>query len=150
MASQTDYQFGPWYDNYGGWPIISMQAAGSITKGQVVQLSTGTYARGVVAYDGDAGITTPAIGVALNDASAGEMVSVLGSGPVMMLISGAGGCTSGQAAVVSTAASEDGRVVSEAWADGTAMKAVLGTCLTTADTSGEYVAVLLHQFVVAI
>jgi hypothetical protein len=144
MASQTDYRFGPWYDLYTGWPgILSMRAESAITKGQLLQLDTSTYARGVKPYDGNAATTTPIIGIALEAAgTAGDDVTVVGLGPVMLVPCGAAGATAGQWATPSGVSGEEGQILSKAFADGSTVRAYLGLCLTTGDAQGELIAVM--------
>lgn len=142
MASQTDYQFGPWYDNYTGHPILSFRAHGVISKGHMLQLDQTVYARGVKHYDGTTATTTPIIGVALEDAAVHEDVTVVGLGPVMMVPCGAAGATAGQLATPSAVGSEEGKIISKAFTDGTTVRAYLGLCLTTGDALGELIAVM--------
>jgi len=141
MANQTDFRFGPWYDVYTGWPILTLEAEGAITKGNLLQL--GTAGRQVIAYDGDNAVTAPAIGVALSDAANGEQVPVVGLGPVMLMKVGTSLATRGQWAVPSTTAAESGRIQGDDGQTGTTENACIGIVLETADVLGELVPIMV-------
>jgi hypothetical protein len=141
MANQPNYQFGPWYDTYTGWPVLTMVAEGDVEKGMVVQL--GTAGRQVKEYDGDAGVSEPAIGLALERADDGDEITIIGLGPVMLMNTGTNGCTRGDWVVPETTAAEDGYVMTDDGVMGTTKNAVIGIALETTDTKEEKVPVMV-------
>ena len=141
MADMTDSKFGGWYDAYTGFPVITMVAEGAIAKFHLVQL--GTAGRQVKSYDGDAGVTEPAIGIALEAAATGLEVVILPLGPVIRMLTGTNGVTRGDWVVPDTTAAEDGYVMSDDGAMGTTKNAAIGIALETGDVKEELVPVMV-------
>lgn len=139
MAQQTDYRF-PWGNLVTYWPTASLEAEGAVVEGALVQL--GTAGRQVIEYDGDAGVSEPAIGVAYAPAADTEMVPVNLLGPVVLMTVGTGGATRGDWVVPSETAAEDGYIITDDGVMGTTKKACIGICMETGE-AGEKVPVLI-------
>lgn len=116
--------------------IVSFLCEGELSKNQILELGT-AYPQVVVHTTTN---TTPVLGVALDDASAGDMVACLVFGPIKKLISDSAGVTRGEMAVASNATA--GAIESKAYADGGTLIGVVGVALDTADAAGELVPVL--------
>ena len=141
MVDMNDSKFGGWYDAYTGFPVITMVAEGAVAKYHLVQL--GTAGRQVKSYDGDGGITEPAIGVALEAAATGLEIVILPLGPVIRMLTGTNGVTRGDWVVPDTTADEEGYVMTDDGTMGTNKSATIGLALEAGDAKGELVPVMM-------
>ena len=118
-----------------GW-IVSMVAEAAVSKNMILELGT-NYPECVKHTTTN---TTAILGVALDDADADELVSVLVLGPIKKLISDSAGITRGQLAIASNATA--GSIEGKTYADGSTLYGTIGVALDTADAAGELVPVL--------
>lgn len=122
-------------DVLNGW-IVSFVAEAAISKNMILELGT-AYPQ-VVKHTTTA--TTPVLGVALDDASANDLVACLVFGPIKLLISDAAGIARGQVAIASNATA--GSIEGKTYADGATLYGSVGIALDTADAAGELVPVI--------
>jgi len=116
-------------DNRGGSDKGAMESLLSILEGDVVQLGTGF--RQVKAYDGDAGLTYPVIGVALSDAVNGKLVPI-SCGPIVKCRVGTA-VTRGNFVSTENAASADGKIEPVTPTGGGTLQGMLGIALNGGD-----------------
>ena len=116
-------------DNRGGADKGAMESKLSILEGDIVQL--GTAFREVKAYDGDAALTYPIIGVALSDALDGKMVPV-SCGPIVKCRVGTA-VTRGNFVSAENAASADGKIEPVTPTGGGTLQGMLGIALNSGD-----------------
>lgn len=134
MASQTDtyYTKGDQYDGF----VHTFNAEAAISKNQIVELGT-AYPQ-VVVHTANADRII--VGVALSNATAGQEIPVMCTGPVKNVIAGEGFIVRGE--LVYPDGTTAGSCDSIAAANGTTLRAVIGVALESGDTKGEKVPVL--------
>jgi hypothetical protein len=119
-------------ENFIGWQPYSFTAGGTISKGNVLMLN-GTTSKSVVRTTA---ITDLAVGVALADASSGDLVPVMPIGPVCkVLAAGPVACN----AEVMPHGSTAGRVDDAAGATARS----IGVALEAAGADGDMIEVML-------